>query len=116
MRLLRRIHSGRKPVWIVVLLCGGLWLVEGGILAQGGKQTAEETPRVVDPRLVVELFAAAPDIVHPISVDFDSKGRMLVIESHTHFRPKDYQGPKHDRIRILEDTDGDGKADRFSTF
>src|SRR5262249_55214932 len=40
----------------------------------------------------------------------------LVIESHTHFRPQGYEGPKHDRVRIIEDTDGDGKADRFTTF
>src|SRR5262249_15997555 len=32
------------------------------------------------------------------------------------FRPKEYHGPAHDRIRVLEDTDGDGKADRFTTF
>jgi putative membrane-bound dehydrogenase-like protein len=75
-----------------------------------------DAPHAHDPRLVVELFAAAPDIVHPIGIDFDHKGRLLVIESHTHFPPKDYKGPKHDRIRILEDTDGDGKADRFTTF
>jgi putative membrane-bound dehydrogenase-like protein len=75
-----------------------------------------DIPRAHDPRLRVELFAAAPDIVHPVSLDFDSRGRLLVIESHTHFRPKDYQGPPHDRVRVLEDTDGDGKADRFTTF
>jgi putative membrane-bound dehydrogenase-like protein len=64
----------------------------------------------------VTLFAAAPDIVHPVGVAFDRRGRLLVIESHTHFRPKGYKGPRHDRIRILEDTDGDGRADRFTTF
>jgi putative membrane-bound dehydrogenase-like protein len=77
---------------------------------------AQEKPVSADPRLVVELFAAAPDIVHPIAMDFDSKGRLLVVESHTHFRPAKYDGPKHDRIRMLEDTDGDGKADKFTTF
>lgn len=76
----------------------------------------DDTPRVEDPRLIVERFAAAPDIVHPVSLDFDRKGRLLVIESHTHFRPQNYQGPKHDRIRIVEDRDGDGRADQFSTF
>ena len=85
-----------------------------------GRTLAEEgpasTPRARDARLVVDQFAAAPDIVHPINMDFDSRGRLLVIESHTHFRPEGYQGPPHDRIRVLEDTDGDGKADRFSTF
>jgi len=75
-----------------------------------------EPPRVYDPRLQIEQFAAAPDIVHPIGIDFDSRGRLLVIESHTHFRPPHYAGPKHDRVRLLEDTDGDGKADRFTTF
>ncbi len=75
-----------------------------------------DVPRSRDPRLLVECFAAAPDIVHPIGIDFDHKGRLLVIESHTHFRPGNYQGPKRDRIRILEDSDGDGKADKFTTF
>lgn len=76
----------------------------------------EAPPVAADPRLVVELFAAAPDIVQPIAADFDSKGRLLVVESHTHFRPAKYDGPKFDRIRVLEDTDGDGKADKFTTF
>src|SRR6478672_8323113 len=77
---------------------------------------APATPTSADSRLVVELFAAAPDIVQPIATDFDSKGRLLVVESHTHFRPANYAGPKADRIRVLEDTDGDGRADRFTTF
>jgi putative membrane-bound dehydrogenase-like protein len=77
---------------------------------------AAAAPRAADPRLQVDLFAASPDIVHPIGVAFDARGRLLVVESHTHFRPKDYHGPAHDRIRVLEDTDGDGKADRFTTF
>jgi putative membrane-bound dehydrogenase-like protein len=76
----------------------------------------EKPPTAADPRLVVEQFAASPDIVHPIALDFDSKGRLLVIESHTHFRPAKYTGPKFDRIRMIEDTDGDGKADKFTTF
>jgi putative membrane-bound dehydrogenase-like protein len=77
---------------------------------------ARETPRSSDPNIEVTLFAAQPDIVHPIGVAFDHRGRLLVIESHTHFRPKDYKGPQYDRIRVLEDTDGDGRADRFTTF
>lgn len=75
-----------------------------------------ETPISADPRLEVELFAVAPDIVQPIAVDFDAKGRLLVVESHTHFRPAKYDGPKYDRIRVIEDTDGDGTADKFTTF
>jgi putative membrane-bound dehydrogenase-like protein len=76
----------------------------------------EKPPTAADPRLVVEQFAAAPDIVHPIAMDFDVKGRLLVVESHTHFRPAKYTGPKFDRIRMLEDTKGTGKADKITTF
>lgn len=90
-----------------------LLLVSASAVAQPPKLVA---PTSADPRLVVELFAAAPDIVQPIATDFDAKGRLLVVESHTHFRPAKYDGPKADRVRVLEDTDGDGKADKFTTF
>src|SRR5437762_2961027 len=76
----------------------------------------DDAPRSPDARLEVTRFAAAPDIVHPVGVAFDNKGRLLVVESHTHFRPAGYKGPKHDRIPLVEDTDGDGKADKFTTF
>ena len=73
-------------------------------------------PHVRDGRYVLTPLASHPDIVTPIGLEFDHKGRLLVIESHTHFAPKNYAGPKADRIRLVEDTDGDGKADRFRTF
>ena len=41
---------------------------------------------------------------------------MLVVESHTHFRPENYVGPPADRVRMFADTDGDGRADRITTF
>jgi putative membrane-bound dehydrogenase-like protein len=87
-------------------------------MLQGGSSDKKyhQDPQIHDPRLQIDLFAAEPDIVHPIGIAFDRRGRLLVIESHTHFRPPNYQGPKHDRVRIVEDSDGDGKADRFSTF
>jgi putative membrane-bound dehydrogenase-like protein len=96
------------------LACTLIALLHAAAIAWGQGQT--DAPRAHDDALTVELFAAAPDIVHPVGAAFDGRGRLLVIESHTHFRPKDYKGPSHDRIRVLEDTDGDGKADRFTTF
>jgi len=70
-------------------------------------------PKAADPRLVVEQFAAAPDIVHPVACDFDAKGRLLVVESHTHFAPIGYKGPKFDRIRAF---DVHAKAPAITTF
>jgi putative membrane-bound dehydrogenase-like protein len=71
---------------------------------------------VLDDRLEIQLVAVAPEIVHPIAVDCDAQGHLLVIESHTHFRPGQYRGPQFDRIRRLQDSDGDGRVDRITTF
>lgn len=73
-------------------------------------------PQVKDDRLELALFASEPDIVTPTGIAIDSEGRIFVIESHTHFRPKNYAGPEKDRVRILEDTNNDGRADKFTTF
>src|SRR3954447_26142366 len=73
-------------------------------------------PRVTDDRYKLELVAGDPQIVTPIGVAFDRKGRMLVIESHTHQRPQGYTGPSGDRIRMFADSNGDGRLDRWTTF
>jgi putative membrane-bound dehydrogenase-like protein len=73
-------------------------------------------PRSLDSRLKITLFAAEPDIVTPCGLAVDARGRVLVVESHTHFPPEGYQGPTTDRIRLLQDTNGDGRADRIDTF
>ncbi len=73
-------------------------------------------PKVLDPRLKIELFAGDPDVATPAGIAVDAQRRVLAVESHTHFRPPGYEGPPADRIRMFEDTDGDGKADRITTF
>src|SRR5262245_21147027 len=100
--------------YALVCLCAAT--VASAAAADAPKVDPADIPKGADDRLVVTLFAAAPDIVQPVNIVCDARGRLLVIESHTHFRPANYKGPKHDRIRVLEDTDGDGKADRFTTY
>jgi putative membrane-bound dehydrogenase-like protein len=73
-------------------------------------------PRSLDPRLVFEQVAKDPRIVTPTGLAVDARGRVLVIESHTLIRPKNYTGPPTDRIRLFEDADGDGRFERVSTF
>jgi putative membrane-bound dehydrogenase-like protein len=77
---------------------------------------AIEMPKVLDDRLAIELFAAEPDLVTPTGIAVDARGRVLVVECHTHFPPEGYAGPKADRIRMFEDADGDGRAERITTF
>ncbi len=103
----------RERAGVVVVVC----VTAAAIVGVIASATAWGTPpEVLDPRYVLEPFAAAPDIVTPTGCTHDEKGRLLVIESHTHHRPEGYAGPAHDRIRLIEDTDGDGRADRFRTF
>ena len=73
--------------------------------------SAEPLPKSPDPRIQIELVAEAPNIVTPTGLGVDSKGRVLVIESHTHFRPKDYQGPERDRV-LMFIPQKNGKAKR----
>src|SRR6516164_815643 len=62
----------------------------------------------------VELVASEPDIVNPVAMAFDERGRIWITESLEY--PRSSPGPGRDRIKILEDTDGDGKADKFTIF
>jgi putative membrane-bound dehydrogenase-like protein len=62
---------------------------------------AVETPKVLDDRLQLELILQEPDLVTPVAVTAYGHG-VLVVESHTHFRPQGYQGPPHDRILYVD--------------
>ena len=62
----------------------------------------------------VELVASEPDIVNPVAMAIDEKGRFWITESLEY--PRREPGKGQDRIKVLEDTDGDGKADKFSIF
>jgi len=68
----------------------------------------------VPPGFSVELVASEPDIVNPVAMTFDERGRIWIAESLEY--PRRSAGPGRDRIKILEDTDGDGKADKFTIF
>ncbi len=75
-----------------------------------------DVPVSPDRRLVMELVCEHPDIVTPTAIAVDEKGRLFVAESHTHFRPDDYDGPAADRILIFEDANSDGKMDAPKVF
>ncbi|HVX14560.1 MAG TPA: PVC-type heme-binding CxxCH protein [Pirellulales bacterium] len=62
----------------------------------------------------VELVASEPDIVNPVAMTFDERGRIWITESLEY--PRREAGAGRDRVKVLEDTDGDGRADRFTVF
>jgi putative heme-binding domain-containing protein len=76
---------------------------------------AEAVRRMTVPQgFSVELVASEPDIVNPVAMTFDDRGRIWVTESVEY--PRKSAGPGRDRVKILEDTDGDGRADKITVF
>jgi putative membrane-bound dehydrogenase-like protein len=64
----------------------------------------------------LSLFASEPDLVNPIAVAWDERGRAFVVETVDY--PNNLQAGNlgHDSIKICEDTNGDGRADKFTVF
>jgi mono/diheme cytochrome c family protein/glucose/arabinose dehydrogenase len=67
----------------------------------------------------VEMFASEkefPNLANPVQISFDNKGRLwvAVMPSYPHFRPGDPR--PNDKLLILEDTNGDGRADKETVF
>jgi putative heme-binding domain-containing protein len=62
----------------------------------------------------ITLFASEPDIDKPMNLTFDAKGRMWVTQSFEYPFPALPGLKSTDKLTILEDTDNDGKADKFT--
>lgn len=69
----------------------------------------------VHPELQVQLFASEPMMESPSSIDIDARGRVWVCEV-VNYRKHLGERAEGDRILILEDTDGDAKADKSTVF
>ena len=78
------------------------------------KGSMERTQVPADMRL--QLFAAEPDIAKPIFMAWDERGRLWVAETRDYPHDVKPDGMGNDSIKICEDTDGDGKADKFTVF
>ncbi len=88
--------------------------------------TAQDLPRLkptepadvmktftVRPGFRLELVAHEPLLVSPVAITFDENGRMFVVEMIDYSERRD---EKLSRIRMLEDTNGDGKFDKSTIF
>ncbi len=94
-------------------------LFVGGWCAPASADQAEATTATlhVPAGFTVELVAAAPLVQHPIMAGFDDRGRLFVADNAGLNLPADAlleQLPN--MIRMLEDTDGDGRFDRSTLF
>ena len=65
--------------------------------------------------LEVTVWASTPELFNPTNMDIDAAGRIWVAEG-VNYRGHNGRRPDGDRIAVLEDSDGDGKADKSHTF
>ena len=104
-----------------------VWMALGLIAMQPtnglGQVSAEETARRLKAGagLQTTLWASEPMLANPTNIDVDSRGRVWVTEGLNYRLSRGRNGrfqrdQEADRIKILEDTDGDGKADKMTVF
>jgi putative heme-binding domain-containing protein len=110
-----------KILFRLGLLCLIPLLTPLSALAQRGAHVPDPDPELerksfqVAEGFEVNLFAADPLLAKPIQMNFDSAGRLWVASSQTY--PQIKPGEKaDDKIIILEDTKGIGKADKVTVF
>ncbi len=81
----------------------------------GQKPEEAASHMILPPGFKAEVIASEPDIVQPIAMCFDERGRLWVAEGNSY--PQKRAGEKGpDRIVILEDIKGTGKFDKRTVF
>ncbi len=118
---------GARPVclrsfWITLAVgCLGLGLVARGQVPSNAPDVPDPDPEIerksfqVAEGFEVNLYAADPLLAKPIQMNFDAAGRLWVATSEIYpqIAPG---GTANDKIVVLDDRDGDGKADRTEVF
>lgn len=73
--------------------------------------------RLVAPRdFKVECFASEPQIGKPLAMAWDQRGRLWIAETVDYPNELQAEGNGRDQIKICDDSDGDGRADKFTIF
>ncbi len=111
-----KVDDGNTPPFIPVTTNKPGAGPNGEHLFLGGEEAIGQM--TVAKGLKVNLFASEvefPELAKPVQMSFDAKGRLWVAvwPTYPHWKPKEEM---NDKILILEDTNGDGKADKMTVF
>jgi putative membrane-bound dehydrogenase-like protein len=113
------LHPSRRRSALAAAL--GVVAVLAWSSASKGQMSAEKSSKLLKPAegLEATLFASEPMVNNPTNIDVDSRGRVWVAEGQNYRMTHRKELPRiegADKIKILEDTDGDGKADKVTVF
>lgn len=103
------------PAILALVTVAGSAADEKKTYPEAAGETVPNDLFVVPDGLEVTLWASSPQLFNPTNIDIDLNGRIWVAEGVRYRKNFDRQ-PEGDRIVVLEDTDGDGKADSSHTF
>ena len=82
-----------------------------------GKSPEESLKSIqVEPGFTVELVATEPLVKDPIAFEWGADGKLWVVEMGDYPLGVDGKGKPGGVVRFLEDTDGDGRYDKQTTF
>ncbi|MGD9647394.1 MAG: PVC-type heme-binding CxxCH protein, partial [Pirellulales bacterium] len=84
------------------------------VIPEPKSPTAAQQSLVPRADMVAELVAAEPLVEDPVAFDWDAQGRLWVVEMRDY--PSGVDGRPGGRVRVLVDTDGDGRYDKSSVF
>lgn len=70
----------------------------------------------IEPGMEIQLVASEPLVKDPVAIAFDQRGRMFVVEYGDYPIGPEAGGDPLSRVVYLEDTDGDGQADKRHVF
>src|SRR5262245_61760077 len=133
--LMRDVSRQTGLLWLSL---GASFLASAGARAQGWAPAEVARRMTVADGFTVELVASEPLVRQPVAIDFDDRGRLWVLQYLQYPNPAGLKRvkvdrysrtiydrvpdppprgpPGTDRLTILEDTDGDGRADRAKDF
>ena len=112
--------SNKVKLSLNVALASACLAVTAQAQQRSGPEAAREQLKAMKTPdgLEVTLFASEPMVRNPANMDIDARGRVWVTEGANYrlFQKWGKLRPEGDRIVILEDTNGDGTADKETTF
>ncbi|MEE2640177.1 MAG: PVC-type heme-binding CxxCH protein [Planctomycetota bacterium] len=116
-RLFLQNPKAPAQAWEDLPLAAGSGLFEENIRSTEPLEANQQQKTFLLPQgFEIQLVAAEPEIAKPMNMAFDDQGRLWVSSSREYPHPAGPGKKPRDTIRILEDDDGDGRADNIKTF